>query len=153
MPITVLNYFRKHLFPLPQEKSCTTFDCICTHMINLLYHITVYLKSYDLFSSRDDVAKMENTGQTNDRFFSNSSLSSLQQTIYILKRLTQTNSLEQIIVAASGNDDEQLVKRFLKFLQDMNWVEKDERQLWVITEKGGIWLKEIEDAMETQKRA
>gem|GEM_PF-4967841 len=25
-------------------------------MINLLYHITVYLKSYDLFSNRDDVS-------------------------------------------------------------------------------------------------
>jgi predicted transcriptional regulator len=96
---------------------------------------------------------MGNTGQTKDRFSSKSNLSLLQQTIYILKRLTQTSSLEQIIVAASGNDDEQLIKRFLKFLQDMNWVEKDERQLWVITEKGGIWLKEIEDAMETQRRA
>ena len=96
---------------------------------------------------------MGNTGQTNDRFSSKGYLSSLQQTIYILKRLTQTSSLEQIIVAASGNDDEQLVKRFLTFLQDMNWVEKDERHLWLITETAGIWLQEIEDAMKTQRRA
>ena len=89
---------------------------------------------------------MENTNNSS-RFSVNHNLSLLQKTIFILDSLNQTNgNLEQITTAF--DNDEQLVKRFLKFLQDKNWVKKDERQLWVITEKGDVWLREIEDVLE-----
>jgi hypothetical protein len=29
----------------------------------------------------------------------------------------------------------------------MGWAEKDERQMWIITEKGDVWLRNVEDAL------
>jgi hypothetical protein len=39
--------------------------------------------------------------------------------------------------------------RFLGFLQDSQWIRGD-RELWTITEKGGIWLNNIKGVMESR---
>lgn len=89
---------------------------------------------------------MENANNISG-FSTNYNLSPLQKTILILGRLNQTDgNLKQI--ATEFDNDEQLARRFLKLMQDMNWVKKDNRQLWVITEKGDVWLREIEDVLE-----
>lgn len=86
---------------------------------------------------------MENANN-GSRFSISHNLSPLQKTIFILDRLNKVNgNLEQI--ATAFDNDEQLLK---KFLQDKNWIKKDERQLWVITEKGDVWLREIEGVLE-----
>lgn len=89
---------------------------------------------------------MENANN-GSQFSISHDLSPLQKTIFILDRLNKANgNLEQI--ATAFDNDEQLLKKFLKFLQDKNWIKKDERHLWVITEKGDVWLKEIEGVLE-----
>jgi hypothetical protein len=39
------------------------------------------------------------------------------------------------------------IGKWLSFLRDMGWAEKDEDQMWIITKKGDVWLRNVEDAL------
>jgi hypothetical protein len=42
--------------------------------------------------------------------------------------------------------EEERIMIFLKSLNDLHWIKEKDRQLWIITEKGGVWLRNIENA-------
>jgi predicted transcriptional regulator len=72
---------------------------------------------------------------------------SLQQVIELLRRLEKKSSNVEKL-AKELNTKENSVGHFIRFLQDMQWVKEDNRQLWSITEKGDIWLHNIQNIME-----
>lgn len=74
--------------------------------------------------------------------------SDLQQVICVLEKIKEGKSSTGELVAELRTE-EQTVKKFLKFMQNLNWVKEENRRLWVITEKGNIWLSEIRSVLPT----
>jgi hypothetical protein len=74
-----------------------------------------------------------------------SSLSNLQKAIFILKHLSRAGG--SLALSPEFDNNEWSINKWLSFLQDMGWAEKDERQMWIITEKGDVWLRNVEDAL------
>ncbi len=72
--------------------------------------------------------------------------SDLQQVIYVLKKIKERKSTAKEL-AAELLTEEQVIRRFLRFIQNVSWIKEENRQLWVITEKGDTWLSEIECVM------
>jgi Mn-dependent DtxR family transcriptional regulator len=77
-----------------------------------------------------------------------SNLSNLQQAIYVLKQLSGASGRPRLYPEFDNNG--RSISKWLSFLQDMGWAEKDEYQMWIITEKGDVWLRNVEDALGTR---
>lgn len=72
--------------------------------------------------------------------------SDLQQVIHMLETIKEGKS-SAYELAAELRTEEQTVKKFLEFMQNLNWIREENRRLWIITEKGNIWLSEIENVL------
>jgi len=75
---------------------------------------------------------------------------SLQQTIELLQILEKKSNNKEML-AKELDTKENILSHFISFLQDMRWIKEDSRDLWNITEEGGIWLHRIQSAMENRK--
>lgn len=63
-------------------------------------------------------------------------LSGLKQASYVMQRLTEGQSSEEI--AASLGGDKQLVAMWLSFLRHNHWMTADDKG-WAVTAKGARW--------------
>ncbi|GEM_PF-5834410 len=71
----------------------------------------------------------------------------LQQAIELLQRLEKRScSIEKL--AADLEIEENFIGHFVRLLQGMQWIKSDNRELWSITEKGDVWLHDIQDTLE-----
>lgn len=79
-------------------------------------------------------------------------LSGLRQALYIAKCLQNGNTEHEIVEQFSG--DEQLVKMWVLFLTYNQWaqpiLDDENRQKWIFTDKGKIWLETIEDKFSNE---
>jgi hypothetical protein len=74
-----------------------------------------------------------------------SNLSNLQHAISILKHLSRASGSLGLYPEFDNNG--RSIGKWLSFLQDMGWAEKDEDQMWIIIKKGDVWLRNVEDAL------
>lgn len=74
-----------------------------------------------------------------------SNLSNLQHAISILKHLSWASGSLGLYPEFDNNG--RSIGKWLSFLQDMGWTEKDEDQMWIIIKKGDVWLRNVEDAL------
>ncbi|HXG06672.1 MAG TPA: hypothetical protein VNI77_05020 [Nitrososphaera sp.] len=73
----------------------------------------------------------------------------LQQAIELLKRLEKRScSIEKL--AAELGIEENFISHFVRLLQGMQWIKSDNRELWSITEKGDVWLHDIQNTLEEE---
>lgn len=70
-------------------------------------------------------------------------LAGLKQAIYVMQRLTEGQSKEDI--SASLANDEQLVKMWILFLKHNHWIEEGLNG-WSITAKGRTWCGKYVDS-------
>lgn len=75
-------------------------------------------------------------------------ISPLQQVVLILKSLNIEEGTSNKLALELGLE-EQKIRMCLVSLEDMHWIKEKNHQLWSITEKGDVWLRNIEDAIET----
>lgn len=65
----------------------------------------------------------------------------------MLQRLERRScSIEKL--AADLEIEENFISHFVRILQGMQWIKSDNRELWSITEKGDVWLHDIQDTLE-----
>ncbi|AFU57563.1 hypothetical protein Ngar_c06200 [Candidatus Nitrososphaera gargensis Ga9.2] len=74
----------------------------------------------------------------------------LQQAIELLQRLEKRSSNAEKLARELGTE-ENFISHFIRFLHDMQWIRSDNRELWCITEKGGVWLHNIQDMLEDNR--
>lgn len=74
-------------------------------------------------------------------------ISPLQQVVFILKRLGGGESSSDELAFGLGLEENR-IRMLLVSLRDMHWI-KEKQELWTITEKGDMWLRNIENAIET----
>jgi predicted transcriptional regulator len=97
---------------------------------------------------------MVNTSAMSNSYFGNGlatvrfeQYTSLQQVIELLRRLEKKSSNVEKL-AKELDTEENSVGHFIRFLRDMQWIKEDDRDLWSITQKGDIWLHNIQNTME-----
>lgn len=75
--------------------------------------------------------------------------SNLDKVIYILERLGQdSNTASPEQMARELYVEENVVRSFIKFLKDMQWIKEKDHNLYIITEKGDLWLNSTKEAIE-----